>query len=67
MRISPIESLRIPEEGSSTQGKSGPKPRPGGVGDGQLVEIPVPPKIVIEKWGHRKISHRTDGIVRPSK
>ena len=28
VRISPIESLRIPEEGSSTQGKSGPKPRP---------------------------------------
>ena len=43
VRISPIESLRIPEEGSSTQGKSGPKPRPKGVGDGQLVEIPVPP------------------------
>ena len=34
VRISPIESLRIPEEGSSTQGKSGPKPRPKGVGDG---------------------------------
>ena len=46
VRISPIESLRIPEEGSSTQGKSGPKPRPKGVGDGQLVEIPVPPKCV---------------------
>ena len=43
VRISPIESLRLPEEGSSTQGKSGPKPRPKGVGDGQLVEIPVPP------------------------
>ena len=26
-RISAVESLRIPEEGSSTQGKSGPKPR----------------------------------------
>ena len=46
VRISPIESPRIPEEGSSTQGKSGPKPRPRGVGDGQLVEIPVPPKSV---------------------
>ena len=27
VRISAVESLRIPEEGSSTQGKSGPKPR----------------------------------------
>ena len=43
VRISPIESLRLPEEGSSAQGKSGPKPRPKGVGDGQPVEIPVPP------------------------
>ena len=43
MRILTTESLRIPEEGSSAQGKSGPKPRPKGVGDGQLVEIPIPP------------------------
>ena len=27
VRISPVESLRSPGEGSSTQGKSGPKPR----------------------------------------
>ena len=27
VRISTVESLRIPEEGSSSQGKSGPKPR----------------------------------------
>ena len=39
----PVESLRIPGEGSSAQGKSGPKSRPKGVDDGQLVEIPVPP------------------------
>ena len=32
-----VESLRIPEEGSSTQGKSGPKPRTAVVGDGQQV------------------------------
>lgn len=37
-------SLRIPGEGSSTQGKSGPKPRPEGVGDGKPVENPVPPR-----------------------
>ena len=41
VRISPIESLRIPEEGSSTQGKSGPKLRQKCVGDGQQVIIPV--------------------------
>ena len=36
------ESPRFPGEGQSTQGKSGPKPRTKVVGDGQLVEIPVP-------------------------
>ena len=41
VRISPIESPRFPEEGSSSQGKSGPKPRLKSVGDGQQVEIPV--------------------------
>ena len=41
VRIFPVENQRFPEEGSSTQGKSGPKSRPKGVGDGQLVEIPV--------------------------
>ena len=51
-----VESLRFPGEGSSTQGKSGPKPRPRGVGDGQQVEIPVLPLLVIEKWGRRGIS-----------
>ena len=44
VRISFTESLRFPEEGSSSQGKSGPKLRPKGVGDGQQVEIPVPPR-----------------------
>lgn len=47
MRILSAENLRFPGEGSSAQGKSGPKPRPKGVGDGQLVEIPVPPRSVI--------------------
>ncbi len=44
MRIPSAENPRFPEEGSSAQGKSGPKPRAKAVGDGQLVEIPVPPK-----------------------
>ena len=33
-----VESLRFPGEGSSAQGKSGPKVRPKGVADGQQVE-----------------------------
>ena len=41
----PVESLRIPGEGSSTQGKSGPKSRLKSVDDGQSVDIPIPPKI----------------------
>ena len=44
-RIHTVESLRFPGEGSSAQGKSGSKLRPKGVGDGQLVDIPVPPII----------------------
>ena len=39
-----VESLRIPGEGSSTQGKSGPKARPKGVVDGQQVDNPVLPR-----------------------
>ena len=43
VRIHAIESLRFPGEGSSAQGKSGPKERPKGVSDGQQVEIPALP------------------------
>ena len=39
-----VEGPRFPGEGSSTQGKSGPKPRTEVVGDGQQVEIPAPPR-----------------------
>ena len=35
VRIFAVESLRFPGEGSSAQGKSGPKVRPKGVADGQ--------------------------------
>ena len=41
VRIFAVESLRFPGEGSSAQGKSGPKERPKGVSDGQQVEIPA--------------------------
>ena len=54
MRIFTVESLRIPGEGSSAQGKSGPKPRPRGVGDGQQVDIPVLPMFVIREAGTQK-------------
>ena len=43
VRIYAIESLRFPGEGSSAQGKSGPKVRQQCVADGQQVEIPAPP------------------------
>ena len=45
VRIHSVESLRFPGEGLSSQGKSGTKPRPKGVGDDQLLDIPVPPLI----------------------
>ena len=45
-RNTAVESLRFPEEGSSSQGKSGPKSRTIVVDDGQQVDIPVPRKSV---------------------
>ena len=42
-RNSAVESLRFPGEGSSAQGKSGPKSRAKAVDDGQQVDIPAPP------------------------
>ena len=41
MRIYAVESLRFPGEGSSAQGKSGPKVRLKSVADGQQVKIPA--------------------------
>ena len=43
VRIHPVESLRFPGEGSSAQGKSGPKERPRGVSDGQQIKISALP------------------------
>ena len=43
------ENLRFPGEGSSAQGKSGPKSRPKGVDDGQQVEIPVLPNEIMKQ------------------
>ena len=55
VRIFTVENLRFPGEGSSAQGKSGPKHRPEGVSDGQQVDIPVPTVHVRKKQGHRRI------------
>ena len=40
VRITMVENLRFPEEGSSSQGKPGAKARPKGVVDAHTVEIP---------------------------
>ena len=56
VRIFTVESLRFPGEGSSAQGKSGPKPRPRGVGDGQQEDNTVLPSYEREKQGRRKIA-----------
>ena len=48
VRILHTESPRIPGEGSSALGKSGPKARLKSVVDGKLVEIPVPAHQVME-------------------
>jgi hypothetical protein len=42
VRILHTESPRIPGEGSSALGKSGPNARPRGVVDGKQADIPVP-------------------------
>ena len=43
VRIPTTVCLRVPGEGSSSQGESGPKTRPKGVVDGRQVYIPVLP------------------------
>ena len=42
VRNTGVDCPRFPGEGSSTQGKSGPKPRTEVVGDGQQADIPAP-------------------------
>ena len=53
MRILYPENPRFPPEGSSAEGKSGPKARLKSVVDGQRVNIPVPLFIDIE--GRRRL------------
>ena len=53
VRIFTVENLRFPGEGSSAQGKSGPKERPRGVSDGQQVENSCTTDILKRCKGHR--------------
>ena len=53
VRILAVENLRFPGEGSSAQGKSGPKERPRGVSDGQQVENSCTTDILKRCKGHR--------------
>ncbi|KAI3663647.1 hypothetical protein L6452_45660 [Arctium lappa] len=53
VRIQCPENLRVPPQGSSTEGESGPKIRPKGVVDGQQVNIPVLPLVGPE--GRRRL------------
>jgi hypothetical protein len=57
VRILPAGSLRFPGEGSSAQGKSGPKSRLKSVDDGQLVDIPIPPVSRYQRRGTQKGRH----------
>jgi hypothetical protein len=54
VRILYPENPRFPPEGSSAEGKSGPKARLKSVVDGQRVNIPVPLFVDIE--GRRRLS-----------
>lgn len=51
VRILPPESPRVPGEGSSAQGKPGPKVNPKGVTDGKQVKNPVPYLYCYDKRG----------------
>ncbi len=64
VRILAVENLRIPGEGSSAQGKSGPKERPKGVSDGQQFEntaLPKPKKRYMTQ--RRKLSEQEEKLV----
>ena len=66
VRIFTVENLRFPGEGSSAQGKSGPKLRPKGVGNGQQVDIPVLPSLVIREVGTQgdKLSEQLEELAQ---
>ena len=59
MRIQCLENLRVPPQGSSKEGESGPKIRSKGAVDGQQVNIPVLPLVGLE--GRRRLGLPKDG------
>ena len=64
VRILPAENLRIPEEGSSAQGKSGPKPRAKAVGDGQQVKDSCTTDDCLSEVGTQKDKLSTELVYR---
>ena len=60
MRIQCPENPRVPPEGSSTGGESGPKVKPKGAADGQQAYIPVPLRAGDE--GRSRLGWPRDGI-----
>ena len=56
VRIHLAVNLRFPGQGSSSQGKSGPKARPKGVVDGKQANIPAPSFWMLEhEKGRRRL------------
>ena len=53
VRIQCPENLRVPPEGSSAEGESGPKVRLKSVVDGQQVNIPV--LFIVDNGGRRRL------------
>ncbi len=66
VRNEAVECPRFPGEGSSTQGKSGPKVRAKAVADGQSVEIPIPPNPFERRSDTEGKAYRGNGILRVS-
>ena len=66
VRNKAVECPRFPGEGSSTQGKSGPKARAKAVADGQSVEIPIPPNPFERSSDTEGEAYRGYGIPRVS-
>ena len=66
VRNEAVECPRFPGEGSSAQGKSGPKVRAKAVADGQSVEIPIPPNTIERRSDTEGEAYRGNGNLRIS-
>ena len=64
VRILATENLRFPEEGSSTQGQSGPKPRTKVVGDGQQAKDSCTTESRLSEVGTQKDRQSTLLVMR---